>query len=121
MGDMYAAGRYARFLWSSATWRDRAALLVVLLLSGLTVVSLMFSAWPETLNRLIWILAFGVIAWGQLGTVVDRVVQTALTEEFVSQVAAETTAFGEKRVSFDFADMRCTFVSGQGWVNSVRE
>lgn len=120
MSTAYAAGRYARFLWDSATWRDRAVTLVILLLSGLTLTSLMFSTSLEIINRLIWMLAFGVLAWGQIGTVIDRVVQAALTEEFVAQVTAETTAFGETSVGFDFADMRHVFVGGHGWVKADR-
>lgn len=116
MGAAFEAGRYARFLWDSATWRDKAVLLVILLFAGATVVSLMFSPPVEMVNRLIWLLAFGVIAWGQLGSVIDRVVQAALTEEFAAQVTAETQAFGQNRVTFEFADMRHTFVSGHGWM-----
>lgn len=120
---MWAEGvKYLRFVWYSATSRDRASLLVIIWLAGLTIVSMMHGNQGLSLvNRLIWLLAIVLIGWGQVGAIIDRVVQNALTEEFVSQVAAETLAFGARRVSFDFADMTHVFVSGQGWVKVTRE
>ena len=115
MTGVYMAFRHLRFLWHSATWRDRAAVLVVAWFAGLTVVSMMYGSPLEMVTKLTWLLAFVVIMWGQVGAIVDRVVQTALTEEFVAQVAAETREFGDLRMSFEFAGMRHVFVSGQGW------
>jgi len=115
------AVRHLRFIWHSATWRDRATLLVIAWFAGLTVVSMMFTQPGELISRAIWLLAFGITAWGVVGALVDRVVQAALTEEFVSQVAAETTAFGTSRVEFEFAGMRHVFVSGEGWLKLKTE
>ena len=114
------AGRYLRFVWHSATWRDRASLLVIAWLVALTLVSIMFGELPDTIAKIIWLLAFAVVGWGMFDTIVERVVQAAVTEEFVAQVAAETQVFGQSHMAVQFADMTYTFVSGYGWQKAKR-
>jgi hypothetical protein len=111
-----AAWRYLRFAWGAATDRDRASLLVCLLLWGMTMVSLMYSSGVDAVNKLCWLAAFSVIIWGQLGSIVDRAIQDALTTEFL-----RSARDGMSPVTVEFAGMEHVHLEGHGWKKIVRE
>jgi hypothetical protein len=111
-----AAGRYLRFVWVTATDRDKASLLVCLLFSGFTLVSLAYSSGVDVITKLCWLFAFSVIAWSQVGAIVQRGIQEAITQEFIRGCWGESAS-----AIVEFAGMEHVFLSGRGWAKVVRE
>jgi len=113
------AWRYLRLAWSAAAYRDRAALLVCLVFSGLAVASLLRSSGMDALNKAIWLVAFAIIAWGQLGSIVDRAIQEAITAEFLSRARGGMPPLSP--VVTEFAGMEHVYVAGHGWRKRVHD
>lgn len=97
-------------MWKSARDRERASLLVSLLLASLTIVSLMFSTGVEMVSRLCWLAGFVVMIWSQVSSILDRTTQTAITAQLVDELPQEPV------ILRDYAGADYVHVPGAGWV-----
>lgn len=118
MNAAYRAGMFLGYVWKSATDRDRSALLVCLLFAGLTTVSLMFSTGLDAINRLCWLIAFVVVIWNQVSSILDRDLQSALTHAFLVQ--ARGGGSPSSPVTFEHAGVKHVW-SGEAWERVVRD
>lgn len=108
MIHLYNFLNVVRVAWKAASNLDRAGVLITLWLLGMTALSTMISTNLDALTKLCWLAGLLVVAWGQVRSLLDRAVQRALTDEFM------TTLDGPP-VLYDYAGMDHTYVFGVGW------